>query len=64
MAETEAEQQKPKRRLSVSKLFIPLLIGATISVIIGFFVVGYIGLTEPPAPVEDEVECLGESTRD
>ena len=53
MAETEAEQQKPKRRLSLSKLFIPLLIGATISVIIGFFVVGYIGLTEPPAPVED-----------
>ena len=53
MAETEAEQQKPERSLSLSKLFIPLLIGATISVIIGFFVVGYIGLTEPPAPVED-----------
>ena len=53
MAENEAEQQKPKRRLSLSGLFLPLLIGATISVIIGFFVVGYISLTEPPAPVED-----------
>jgi flagellar basal body-associated protein FliL len=53
MAENEAEQQKPKRRLSLSRLFLPLLIGTTISVIIGFFVVGYIRLTEPPPPVED-----------
>ena len=53
MAETEAEQQKPKRRLSLSGLFLPLLIGATISVIIGFFAVGYISLTEPPESVED-----------
>ena len=53
MAENEAEQQKPNRRLSLSGLFLPLLIGTTISVIIGFFVVGYISLTEPPAPVED-----------
>ena len=53
MAEAEAEQQKPKRRLSLSRLFLPLMIGATISVIIGFFVVGYINLTETPAPVED-----------
>jgi len=53
MAENEAEQQKPKKRLSLARLFLPLLIGATISVIIGLFVVGYISLTEPPAPVED-----------
>ena len=53
MAENEAEQQKPKRRLSLSGLFLSLLIGATISVIIGFFVVGYFSLTEPPAPPED-----------
>jgi len=53
MAENEAEQQKPKRRLSHSRLFLPLLIGTTISVIIGFFIVGYISLTEPPPPVED-----------
>ena len=53
MAENEAEQQKPKRRLSRSRLFLPLLIGTTISVIIGFFIVGYISLTEPPPPVED-----------
>ena len=53
MAENEAEQQKPKRRLSLSTLFLPLLIGTSISVIIGFFVAGYISLTEPEAPVED-----------
>ena len=53
MAEHEAEQQTPKRRLLLSRLFLPLLIGTTISVIIGFFVVGYNSLTEPPAPIED-----------
>ncbi len=53
MAENEAEQQKSNRQLSISRLFLPLLIGATISVIIGFFVVGYLSLTEPPAPTED-----------
>ena len=53
MAENEAEQQKPKKRLSLAGLFLPMLIGATISVIIGLFVVGYISLTEPPPPVED-----------
>ena len=53
MAENEAEQQKPKRQLSISKLFLPLLIIATISVIIGIFVVGYLSLTEPQAPPED-----------
>ena len=53
MAEIEAEQQKPKKRLSLSGLFLPLLIGATISIIVVFFVVGYISLTEPPTPPED-----------
>ena len=53
MAEDTAEQQKPKRQISISRLLLPLLIGATISVIIGFFVVGYLSLTEPPAPPED-----------
>ena len=53
MAEDTAEQQKPKRQLLISRLLLPLLIGATISVIIGFFVVGYLSLTEPPAPPED-----------
>ena len=52
MAENDVEQQKPKR-LSLSWLFLPLLIGTTISVIIGVFFVGYTSLTEPPAPVED-----------
>ena len=53
MAEDTAEQQKPKTQLSISRLLLPLLIGATISVIIGFFVVGYLSLTEPSAPPED-----------
>ena len=53
MAEIEAEQQKPKKRLSLSGLILPLLIGATISSIVVFFVVGYISLTEPPPPPED-----------
>ena len=53
MAEDTGEQQKPKRQLAISRLFLPLLIGATISVIIGFFVVGYLSLTEPPSPPDD-----------
>ena len=53
MSEDTAEQQKTKRQLPISRLLLPLLIGATISVIIGFFVVGYLSLTEPPAPPED-----------
>ena len=53
MAEIEAVQQEPKKRLSLSGLFLPLLIGATISIIVVFFVVGYISLTEPSPPPED-----------
>jgi flagellar basal body-associated protein FliL len=53
MAEIEAEQQKPKKRLTLSGLILPLLIGATISIIVVFFVVGYISLTEAPPPPED-----------
>ena len=53
MAEIEVEQQKPKKRLSLSGLFLPLLIGATISIIVVFFVIGYISLTEPPPPPEE-----------
>ena len=56
MAEIEAEQQKPKKRLTLSGLILPLLIGATISSIVVFFFVsnifvrllyGNIGLTPP-----------------
>jgi flagellar basal body-associated protein FliL len=52
MAENEDGQQKPKKRLTLSGLFLPLLIGATIIVIIGVFVVGYVSLTEPPETAE------------
>ena len=60
MAEIEAEQQKPKKRLSLSGLFLPLLIGATISIIVVFFVVGYISLTEPPPPPEEIHSLMNE----
>ena len=53
MAEVEAEQEKPKKRLSLSGLFLPLLVGATVGIIVVFFVVGYISLTEAPPPPED-----------
>ena len=64
MAEIEAEQQKPKKRLSLSGLFLPLLIGATISIIVVFFVVGYISLTEPPSPPEDMHSLMNEKQRE
>lgn len=53
MAESEVEQQKSEKQLSISTLFLPLLIGATISVIVGLFIVGYLSLTEPPATPEE-----------
>ena len=59
MPEDTAEQQKPKKHFSISKLLLPLLIGATITVIIGFFVVGYLSLTEPLAPPEDTHNLMG-----
>ena len=52
MAENEDGQQKPEKRLTLSGLFLPLLIGATIIVISGIFVVGYVSLTEPPETAE------------
>ena len=64
MAEIEAEQQKPKKRLSLSGLFLPLLIGATISIIVVFFVVGYISLTEPSHPPEDMHSLMNEKQRE
>ena len=64
MAEIEAEQQKPKKRLSLSGLFLPLLIGATISIIVVFFVVGYISLTEPSHPPEDMHSLMNEKQQE
>ena len=49
----EAEQQKPKKSLSPSRLFLPLIIGTTITLTIGFFILGYISLTKPTAPPDD-----------
>ena len=60
MAENEDEQQKPERQLSISRLFLPLLISTTISIIIGFFVVGYLSLTEPSTPPEDIHKLMDE----
>ena len=64
MAEIEAEQQKPKKRLTLSGLILPLLIGATISSIVVFFVVGYISLTEPPPPPEDIQSLMNKKQED
>ena len=64
MAEIEAVQQKPKKRLSLSGLFLPLLIGATISIIVVFFVVGYISLTEPSHPPEDMHSLMNEKQQE
>ena len=64
MAEIEVEQQKPKKRLSLSGLFLPLLIGATISIIVVFFVVGYISLTEPSHPPEDMHSLMNEKQQE
>ena len=64
MAENEANQQKQKKRLSLSRLFLPLLIGTTISVIIGFFVVGYKSLTEPTAPPEEIQSLVSKSQQE
>ena len=57
MAEIDAEQQKSKQRLSTSGLFLPLLIGATITIITVFFVVGYLSLSEQP-PSPDDINSL------
>ena len=64
MAENEAEQQKLKRRASISRFSLPLLIGVTISVIIGLFVVGYNSLSEPPAPPEDIQNLLSKEQQE
>ena len=64
MAEIEAEQQKPQKRLSLSGLFLPLLIGATISITVGVFVIGYISLTEPPPTPEDMHSLLNEKQQE
>ena len=64
MAEIEAEQQKTKKRLTLSGLILPLLIGATISSIVVFFVVGYISLTEPPPPPEDIQSLMNKKQED
>ena len=64
MAEVEAEQQKPKKRLSLSGLCLPLLIGATIGIIVVFFVVGYISLTEPSHPPEDMHSLMNEKQQE
>jgi len=53
MAESDAAPQKPKIRLPRSRLLLPLLIGATVSLVIGLFVLGFMSLTEPAPPAEE-----------
>ena len=53
MAEIEAEKEKERNHRSLSKMFLPLLIGVTVSSVAMFFLFGYISLTEPSSPPED-----------
>ena len=53
MAELGAEKEKSEKHPSRSRFFLPVLIGSTVSLIIGFFFLGYISLTVPTPPPED-----------
>ena len=64
MAELDAEQDIPKKRSLRAGLMLPLLIGTTISVIVGLFVLGYISLTTPPIQPDDIRSLLDQDHQD
>ena len=64
MAELDAEQDIPKKRSSRAGLILPLLIGTTISVIVGLFVLGYVSLTTPPTQPDDIRSLLNQKQQD
>ena len=64
MAELDAEQDKPKKRSLHSRLILPLLIGTTISVIVGLFVLGYVSLTTPTTQPDDTHSLLDQKQQD
>ena len=64
MAELDAEQDIPKKRSLHARLILPLLIGTTISVIVGLFVLGYVSLTTPPTQPDDIRSLLDQKQQD
>ncbi|MDC1120238.1 flagellar basal body-associated FliL family protein [Alphaproteobacteria bacterium] len=64
MAELDAEQDIPKKRSTRAGLILPLLIGTTISVIFGLFVLGYVSLTTPPTQPDDIHSLLDQKHQD
>lgn len=64
MAELDAEQDIPKKRSLRAGLILPLLIGTTISVIVGLFVLGYVSLTTPPTQPDDIRSLLDQKQQD
>lgn len=64
MAELDAEQDIPKKRSTRAGLILPLLIGTTISVIVGLFVLGYISLATPPTQPDDIHSLLDQKHQD
>ena len=64
MAELDAELDIPKKRSTHAGLILPLLIGATISVIVGLFVLGYVNLTTPPTQPDDIHSLLDQKHQD
>ena len=64
MAELDAEQDIPKKRSTRAGLILPMLIGTTISVIVGLFVLGYVSLTTPPTQPDDINSLLDQKHQD
>ena len=64
MAELDAEQDIPKKRSLRARLILPLLIGTTISVIVGLFVLGDVSLTTPPTQPDDIRNLLDQNQQD
>ena len=64
MAELDAELDIPKKRSTHAGLILPLLIGTTISAIVGLFVLGYVSLTTPPAQPDDIHSLLDQKHQD
>ena len=64
MAELDAEQDIPKKRSTHAGLILPMLIGTTISVIVGLFVLGYVSLTTPTTQPDDIHSLLDQKHQD
>ena len=64
MAELDAEQDISKKRSTQAGLILPLLIGTTISFIVGLFVLGYVTLTTQPTQPDDIRSLLDQKHQD